>query len=98
MYLFGFTDFVSDMENAPGAWRAFGFIALLAFMSTAIAVSLFNKLVKITTPLFASTVTYIMPVVSVMWGVLDGERLFATHFIGMGAILGGVYLANRRWD
>lgn len=96
IYLFGFTDFTSKFSAVPGAWQAFGYIALLALMSTAVAVSIFNMLVKMTTPLFASTVTYIMPLVSVMWGVLDGEQLFFTHFIGMAAILGGVYLANRK--
>ena len=65
-------------------------------MSTAIAVLIFNKLVRITTPIYASMVTYIMPIVSVGWGVLDGERLYLSHFIGMAAILGGVYLANRK--
>lgn len=98
LYLFGFTDFLEKLNTVPGAWTAFGYVALLALMSTAIAVSIFNKLVKMTTPLFASTVTYIMPIVSVGWGVLDGEQLFISHFIGMGAILGGVYLANRKWS
>jgi len=64
-------------------------------MSTAVATILFNKLVKIATPMFASSVTYLMPIVVVMWGVLDGELLNTGHFIGMAAILGGVYLANR---
>jgi drug/metabolite transporter (DMT)-like permease len=96
VYLFGFTDFMQTLETTPGAWTSAGYVALLALLSTAIAVLIFNKLVRITTPLFASTVTYIMPLVSVGWGVLDGERLYLTHFIGMGAILGGVYLANRK--
>jgi drug/metabolite transporter (DMT)-like permease len=98
LYLFGFTDFTEKLVTVPGAWKAFGFVALLALMSTAVAVSVFNKLVKMTTPLFASTVTYIMPIVSVGWGVLDGEQLIVGHFIGMAAILGGVYLANRKWN
>lgn len=96
LVLFGFTDYLTTVQTVPGAWTASAYVALLALMSTAIAVLIFNKLVRITTPLFASMVTYIMPLVSVMWGVLDGEHLFATHFIGMGLILGGVYLANRR--
>lgn len=96
VYLFGFTDFVYKLETAPGAWKAASYVGLLALMSTAIAVALFNKLVKLTTPLFASTVTYIIPIVSVLWGVLDNEQLSAFHFIGMVGILGGVYLANRR--
>lgn len=95
-YLFGFTDFTSKLSDATGAWRAFGFVVLLALMSTAIANLIFAKLVKISTPLFASSVTYIMPIVAVMWGVLDGETLLIGHLIGMIAILGGVYLANRK--
>ena len=98
VYLFGFTDFTEKLSHVPGAWSAFGFIALLALMSTAVAVSLFNKLVKMTTPLYASSVTYIMPLVSVGWGVIDGEQLSIFHVIGMAAILGGVYLANRKWN
>ncbi|NOT74745.1 MAG: EamA family transporter [Cyclobacteriaceae bacterium] len=88
--------FIDKLLNTSGGWKAFGFVALLAFMSTAVAVSIFNKLVKMTTPLFASSVTYLMPIVSVMWGVFDGEVLTVTHFIGMAAILSGVYLANRK--
>lgn len=96
LYLFFFTDFISILATQPGAWRAFGFIALLALMSTAVAGLLFNKLVQISTPLFASSVTYIMPIVAVSWGLLDGEQLTSGHFIAMAAIIGGVYLANRK--
>ena len=96
IYLFGFTGFTHKMAEVSGAWRAFGLIVLLAFMSTAVATLLFNKLLKISTPLFASSVTYLMPIVSVLWGVLDNEHLFPGHFIGMACILAGVYLANRK--
>jgi len=96
LYLFGFTDFTTKLVETPGAWKAFGYIVVLALMSTAIANLLFTQLLKISTPLFASSVTYIMPIVAVMWGVLDGEQLFIGHFIGMIAILVGVYLANKK--
>jgi len=95
-YLFGFTDFTQKFQTHEGAWKAFGFIVLLGMMSTAIATFLFNRLVKMSTPLYASSVTYFMPVVAVMWGVLDGERLYMGHYIGMVAIIAGVYLANRK--
>ena len=98
LYLFGFTDFMTKMNSDPEAWRAFGFIKVLVFMSTAVANGIFNKLVKMTTPLFASTVTYFIPIVSVAWGLLDGEQLHFITFIVLGAILGGVYLANRKWE
>jgi drug/metabolite transporter (DMT)-like permease len=82
--------------SADGAWKALGFIAVLGLMSTAVATVIFNKLVKTNSPLFASSVTYLIPIVAVMWGVLDGEHLYLGHYIGMIAIIGGVYLANRK--
>lgn len=96
IYLLGFTDFTAQLQTAPGGWEAFGFIVLLGMMGTAIATILFNNLVKISTPLFASSVTYIIPIVAVMWGMLDNEKLVAGHYIGMAAIVAGVYLANRK--
>lgn len=96
VYLFFFTDFTHTLTHEPGAWKAFGFVGLLALMGTAVAGLLFNKLLRISSPIYASSVTYIMPIVAVMWGVIDGEKLLPGHFIGMAAILGGVYLANRK--
>ncbi len=96
IYLFGFTDFTTKLQHTEGAWTATGFIVLLGLMSTAVALLLFNRLVKLTTPLFASSVTYVMPIVAVLWGILDGESIQAGHLIGMSLIIGGVYLANRK--
>lgn len=87
---------VHKLQTHPEALTAAGFVVLLGIMSTSVATILFNKLVKISTPLFTSSVTYIIPIVAVMWGLLDGERLYTGHFIGMAAIIGGVYLANRK--
>lgn len=96
IYLFGFTDFVHKVQHETGGWQAAGFIVLLGCASTAIATVLFNKLVKISTPIFASSVTYIMPIVAVGWGLVDGETLGFGHLFGMIAITAGVYLANRK--
>jgi len=96
LYLFGFTRFTDKITELPGAWQAAGFVCLLALMGTAVAILIFNRLIKLTTPLFASSVTYVMPIVAVIWGLLDGEPFHAGHAIGMAAIIGGVYLANRK--
>jgi drug/metabolite transporter (DMT)-like permease len=96
IYLFGFTGFTEKLGAVKGAWKACGFIVLLGVMSTAIATFLFNRLVKMSTPLFASSVTYLMPIVAVGWGLLDGESLGLGHLIGMAAVITGVYLSNRK--
>lgn len=94
--LFGFTEFTSKMTTHAGAWTALSYVLLLGFMSTSLATILFNTLVKLTSPLYTSSVTYLIPVVAVLWGLFDGEKLYAGHFVGMGAIIAGVYLANRK--
>jgi drug/metabolite transporter (DMT)-like permease len=96
-YLFGFTEFIHKLRTHEGAWVSFGYILLLGFMSTSLATILFNKLVKISSPLYTSSVTYLIPVVAVLWGLFDGEALYAGHFAGMAAIIFGVYLANRKY-
>ena len=96
IYLFGFTEFTDKISTRDGAWPALGFIILLGFMSTSLATLLFNQLVKISSPLFTSSVTYLIPIVAVFWGLFDDEQLFTGHFLGMVAIIGGVYLANRK--
>jgi drug/metabolite transporter (DMT)-like permease len=96
IYLFGFTDFTHKLATHEGAKQALIFVVILGLMSTAVATILFNWLVKISTPLFTSSVTYVIPIVAVMWGILDGEQLHVGHFIGMATIIVGVYLANRK--
>jgi drug/metabolite transporter (DMT)-like permease len=96
IYLLGFTDFTTRLTTQPGAWEALGYLVVLGLMSTSIATILFNLLIKISTPLYASSITYLIPIVAVMWGLLDGEKLGVGHFIGMVAIIGGVYLANKK--
>jgi drug/metabolite transporter (DMT)-like permease len=96
VYLFAFTDFTTNLAEVPGAWAACGYLVLLGIMSTSVATLLFTKLIKISSPIFASSVTYIIPIVAVIWGVIDGEHLYVGHYIGMATIIGGVYLANRK--
>lgn len=95
MVLFGFTPFMDTMQYTEGAWLAFGYVMTLGVVGTALALIIFNNLVQMTTPVFTSSVTYIIPIVAVIWGVVDGEELYLVHYISMAAILAGVYLVNR---
>lgn len=89
------TDFVVRVSGNPEAIEGLIYVSLLGVVGTAIALILFNYMVKITDPVFASSVTYLIPIVAIVWGVLDGERLFPIHFVGIALTLLGVWLANR---
>ena len=89
------TGFLHKLATVPGAWPAFGYIALLATMSTAVAMVLFNKLIQSSTALFASSNTYIVPIVALGWGLLDGEEFNLWHLLGMAIILVSVAIIHR---
>ena len=94
-YLLLGTGFVHKLATVPGAWEAFGYIALLATMSTAVATVLFNMLIQRSTTLFASSSTYLIPIVALGWGALDGEAFNLWHAAGMLIILAGVFVIHR---
>ena len=73
-----------------------GYILILALIGTATAKVMFNKLVQISNPVFASSVTYMMPIISVMWGILDGEKFTGLQLVASLIIISGVYLANAK--
>jgi|ERR1035437_690633 drug/metabolite transporter (DMT)-like permease len=95
IYLFT-TDFTTRVSSGHEAIISLIYTLLLGIFGTAIALVLFNKLLKTSTVLFASSVTYFIPAVAVLWGVLDGEKLGIMHLIGFLTILTGVYLINRK--
>ena len=72
------------------------YIVILSAFGIALAKVLFNKLVQMATPVFASSVTYSMPLVALMWGILDGENFSVLQGIATILILLGIYLANKR--
>ncbi len=94
IYLFTI-GFVDVMQHHPAAWQSLGFVAILAISSTVMGSLLFFKLIKDTNVIFASTVSYLIPMVAILWGVFDGEAITLLHFVGMGAILLGVYVARK---
>ena len=73
-----------------------GYIAILALFSSVIAVLIFNHLIKHTTPLFAASVTYLIPFFAIMWGVIDGEAFGIMQILWIFLILMGVNLVNKK--
>jgi len=76
--------------------QSFLYVAILSLFGTAIAKVIFNKLVQIASPVFASSVTYTMPIVAVVWGLIDGEAFSILQVLAAGIILLGVYLSNKK--
>jgi len=72
------------------------YISVLALVCTAVAKVMFNKLVHISTPVFATSVTYTIPIVALLWGLLDGEKFTFYQLLASLVIIFGVYLANRK--
>lgn len=73
-----------------------GYILILAVVGTGIANLLFFKLIQTASPIFATSVTYLIPIVAFGWGVLDGESLTAVQLFGALIILAGVYLSSKK--
>jgi drug/metabolite transporter (DMT)-like permease len=89
------TDFFSDLEFTETKMTALGYITILAVLGTGIAKVFYNKMVHLASPIFASSVTYLIPIVAVFWGVLDGEKLDIIQLFAGVIILFGVYLVNK---
>ncbi|MCA1767544.1 MAG: DMT family transporter [Idiomarina sp.] len=95
VYLFAGTDFITQVQQ-PGAMLSLFSVLALGIAGTAGALVIFNHVVQLTNTVFTSSVTYLIPVVAVMLGVLDGEAFWLQHGVGMIAILIGVWFANRK--
>ena len=86
------TDFTTRAISHPDSLFSLLSIFILGAMGTAFALAIFNKLIKTTSAVFASSVTYLIPIVAIGWGFLDGELLFPLHFAGMGLIIIGIII------
>ena len=75
--------------------RSVGAVVVLGLIGTSLGLYLFNRMIQLSGPVFSSSVTYFIPIVAVVLGFLDGERILWIQLGGMALILTGVYLLNR---
>ncbi|MDF4220524.1 EamA family transporter [Maribacter sp. M208] len=92
LYTGVFVQFLDNSAMHEAVW----YIMALAFLGTALANILFNKLIKLSSPVFAASVTYLIPLVAVLWGFLDGENISVLQLLGGFIILFGVWLVNKK--
>jgi len=94
VFLFSGFEF-SSLENSEVQISIF-YVFVLALFGTALAKIIFNKLIKISSPVFASSVTYSMLIVSIFWGIVDGEKFSIYQLIATLIIVFGVILTNKK--
>jgi drug/metabolite transporter (DMT)-like permease len=92
LYFSGFLDVVSVAK----VQQSLLYIIVLGVVGTALANILFFKLIQISSPVFATSVTYLIPVVAFFWGLLDNEMLTPIQFVGAFIVLIGVYLSSKK--
>lgn len=94
VYLYVYTPFLHSVTSQAQILTGMGYLALLSILGTAIALIAFYYLIKISSTVFSSSVTYLIPIVAVLWGIFDGEVFKASYMIWITFILSGIYLVN----
>ena len=95
VYLLFLTPFL-DHIHEPEVLIASGYIVILGVFGTALALVLFNKMVQLTNAVFSTSVTYLIPIISVFWGFIDGEKLSLLQLISMLTIMVGIFISNSK--
>ena len=85
-----------EAVQTPATQEVVIYIAILGIVGTAVANILFFKLIQLSSPVFASSVTYLIPVVAFMWGLVDNESITLIQALGAAIILVGVYLSAKK--
>ena len=94
--VFLFSDFEFSSLEKDEVKTSIFYVFILALFGTALAKIIFNKLIKISSPVFASSVTYSMLIVSIFWGIIDGEKFSINQLIATLIIVFGVILTNKK--
>jgi drug/metabolite transporter (DMT)-like permease len=81
--------------TSPKVQESFMYIFVLCLFGTVAAKIMFNKLVQMTSPVFASSVTYLMPVIGLTWGTMDGEFFNIWQGVATAVIIFAVVLVTR---
>jgi drug/metabolite transporter (DMT)-like permease len=72
------------------------YVAVLGIVGTGLANIYFYKLIQMSSPIFASNVTYLIPVVATIWSMIFNEGVTLLQILGTLIILFGVYITNRK--
>ena len=91
------TETNTTLRMNPHALEGLGYITILSVIGTCLALVIFNGIIALKSAIFASSVTYVIPIVAVLLGVFfNHESFYWIQLMGMLVILSGVVLANRK--
>lgn len=88
--------FSAEVLTAPKVPMSLVYIAILGVLGTGAALIVFNKLIQISDPVFSTSVTYLVPIVALGWGFLDGEKFTVFQLVSGLIIIAGVLIVNSR--
>ena len=91
-----FSGFTQDFVWDDNSQKAIIYITILAVFGTGVAQLMYNRLAQLGSPIFTTSVSYLIPIVAIFWGVMDGENIVFTQILATLLILFGVYLVNKR--
>lgn len=91
-----FTGVPQTFQTNPHAMEGLGYIAVLSILGTCLALLIFNRIIALTSAVFASSVTYFIPFVAVLLGIVfDHDPFHWLQLVAMLIVLTGVYLTGR---
>ena len=96
LFIIFLTDVPSNLVHQPSTLTGLGYLSVLSIVGTGLALIAFNNLIKISSPVFASSVTYLIPVVAIAWGIIDGELFKLSYILWFSIIILGVFLVNAK--
>lgn len=94
LYVLLLSDIPTKLITTSDSFIGLGYLGILSIIGTGLALLAFNKLIKISSPIFASSVTYMIPIVAIIWGIIDGEVFKPSYLVWFVLIIGGVLLVN----
>ena len=87
-----FTDGLKKSFSQPDFYISLSAVTTLSIFGTVLSTILFFRLIQKTSPVLSASVSYLIPIVAIAWGIFDGEIFTIFHMIGMFLIIGGIYL------
>jgi len=90
-----FSGFFTSVEFTPQTNSSLIYLIILSVVGTGLAKIMFNKLIQISSPVFSTSVAYLIPVVAIIWGFVDGEKVSYLQLLAGLIILAGIYIVNR---